>query len=830
MSSASTRPALFRPRHARWLRPRGLRALGFPAIVAWVGLAPDVAGAVASETFEVRVHAVCLDPSDVCGQPDEAAFEAAYFHAFDLVNMIWRPTGISFHPTFEFDYDSDSLLDDHKLSNVEIAALKAEAAQDPGRITLYVIPTLGGGFSAVPAPGKSASVVDDYNGLFACCASGTLLAHELGHHFCLPHPFTKQDPIDTPSGVANHDGDGLFDTPPDPNGPEWAYASDTAAAKQAADMVVADGTQWTFNYVAQSLNDGHEWCDLDPEPNDPGSPMPQACTPLCRAQVNGSTLATTFAPATQLVMSYYKGVCSGPWVQDGIRTEAISVQQSQLVGDCRDHVAERQSLENICANKGGDTDHDGLCDADDNCPQVSNASGADSDHDGIGDACELCPMGNDIADPDMDGLGNSCDPDDDNDGCVDVIDQDPSSAMTRIGTEYFPGCNVPPQPVYGYAGRDSDGDGLLDCTDDDDDDDGTPDDQDECLDTGESCIVIGAVCPPIQTCVGPGCDLIFDLVLVSVVNPAWTIDIDRWTLGEGGEVWIAPQNGWTVSETARALLGHAFPRFLEDGRMRLELRRDGDVVETVAEYDVAATELLGITHGSVVQLAPSGAGRVAIAAVWGAGLHVDDVPVDMDGDEIPDTADVCTLVADDSQLDADADGYGNMCDADLDQDGIVSEDDLEAIERCLGVNVGVEPEYTDAPAVEGEPSHDALEQTLALSRCRAADLDGSGVVDELDFDRARRSLGSAPGPSATHRHDARSEGARELPGMALDPSAGESGDDSPAADEVTASGCGCRAGRSSAPLAPLAVPIVALLGRRRRRPVSSIGGRGYREE
>ncbi len=46
-----------------------------------------------------------------------------------------------------------------------------------------------------------------------------------------------------------------------------------------------------------------------------------------------------------------------------------------------------------CAGTLIDGDSDGICDAIDNCPTTANASQDDTDSDGLGDACDVCPLG-----------------------------------------------------------------------------------------------------------------------------------------------------------------------------------------------------------------------------------------------------------------------------------------------------------------------------------------------------------------------------------------------------------------------------------------------------
>jgi hypothetical protein len=90
---------------------------------------------------------------------------------------------------------------------------------------------------------------------------------------------------------------------------------------------------------------------------------------------------------------------------------------------------------------------------------------------------------------------------------------------------------------------------------------------------------------------------------------------------------------------------------------------------------------------------------------------------DADGDGVLDEIDNCILVPNPSQLDADQDGYGNACDPDLNNDGIVNFADLAIMKKVFF--------KTDA----------------------AADLNGDGVVNFADLAIMKKSFFKTPGPS-----------------------------------------------------------------------------------
>ena len=92
------------------------------------------------------------------------------------------------------------------------------------------------------------------------------------------------------------------------------------------------------------------------------------------------------------------------------------------------------------------------------------------------------------------------------------------------------------------------------------------------------------------------------------------------------------------------------------------------------------------------------------------------VPSDGDLDGVPDLADNCTLAPNPAQTDTDGDGYGNACDADFNNDGVVTAADYLLLRAKLN-------------------SANAL-----------FDLNGDGVVTAADYLLLRARLNQPPGP------------------------------------------------------------------------------------
>jgi len=149
------------------------------------------------------------------------------------------------------------------------------------------------------------------------------------------------------------------------------------------------------------------------------------------------------------------------------------------------------------------------------------------------------------------------------------------------------------------------------------------------------------------------------------------------------------------------------------------------------------TTLLGINPVLTTTLPSTGNHKIMLTVTDDGGLTRGDVvniqiepaaalPPDSDQDGIPDNEDNCILVPNgpldpdaggNSQLDTDGDGYGNICDADLNGDVQIDLSDFSLFRSAFGT---------------ANPD---------------ADFDGDGQVNLSDFSISRASFRGAPGPS-----------------------------------------------------------------------------------
>jgi len=163
------------------------------------------------------------------------------------------------------------------------------------------------------------------------------------------------------------------------------------------------------------------------------------------------------------------------WLHEGggqFRNDVNVVEGDATV---RGYAATDGPVTYTCAPPGSGTrmginrDSDSLLDGVDNCPGVPNDDQTDTDGDGIGDPCDFgtaadgdgdglndlvdnCPLLWNPLQEDFDGdnLGDICDADDDNDGLLDVVEDDTDIFVDEDHTGTHP------------LDPDSDGDGFLD--------------------------------------------------------------------------------------------------------------------------------------------------------------------------------------------------------------------------------------------------------------------------------------------------------------------------------------------------------------------------------
>ena len=168
----------------------------------------------------------------------------------------------------------------------------------------------------------------------------------------------------------------------------------------------------------------------------------------------------------------------------------------------------------------------------------------------------------------------------------------------------------------------------------------------------------------------------------------------------------------TVGATAGSRTG---PERRARPRLRKKASRPAPVLtqESLAQESVTQESVAGDTSSRVaasVEASPD----LSTVATFAAALTGDT-----DGDGVDDSLDNCTAVANPDQRDTDSDGYGNRCDADFNNNGIVDSQDAGAVNREFGLTTA--------------PDHD---------------LNGNGVIDSQDGALVKVMFGLPPGPSA----------------------------------------------------------------------------------
>ena len=166
--------------------------------------------------------------------------------------------------------------------------------------------------------------------------------------------------------------------------------------------------------------------------------------------------------------------------------------------------------------------------------------------------------------------------------------------------------------------------------------------------------------------------------------------------------------------------GHAYPYARQQYTAYLAAGKTMDAFITVAAGNQYAIfdRMLYLTNRQdaapgITPLAQNSGGLISI-------LEVAAAIVDTDGDGVADDADNCTLVANADQRDSNNDNFGNICDPDLNNDGVVSFGDYGILRGAFS--------STNNPD---------------------ADLNGDGVVSFGDYGILRSYFGKAPGPSGT---------------------------------------------------------------------------------
>ncbi len=332
---------------------------------------------------------------------------------------------------------------------------------------------------------------------------------------------------------------------------------------------------------------------------------------------------------------------------------------------------------NPCDNFGGDTDGDGVCNDEDNCPGTPNADQADSDNDGVGDVCDTVdPCENLGGDTDGDGV---CD---DEDNCPDTPNADQAdSDNDGVGDV----CDTV-DPCDNLGG-DTDGDGVCD------DEDPCPDDPLNDCEITPPCssnatntnyefiqqVSLGTIdnnsgnnngyadYTSLSTDLEVGGNYTITLV-PGFVNTAyleyWTVMIDFSGDGDfddAGEVMLTDSGNTTISGQITIPSGTS----LGNKYLRISMMYNGAPPEC-GEFQYGEVEDYFVnikSSGCAVGTSCNDGNDCTINDVYDVNCNCEGELQDADGDNVCDTEDNCPDISNPDQADSDGDGLGDVCDA-----------------------------------------------------------------------------------------------------------------------------------------------------------------------
>ena len=159
---------------------------------------------------------------------------------------------------------------------------------------------------------------------------------------------------------------------------------------------------------------------------------------------------------------------------------------------------------------------------------------------------------------------------------------------------------------------------------------------------------------------------------------------------------------------------------LASGVSQMRFSNDGSTWSPWQAYTTSSAWDLSSFGGNTSQGTKTVYAQYRDVVGWVSTTYTDTITygIDSDGDGVLDFKDNCTLVINPGQRDTNGDGFGNRCDADLTNDGLIVDlSDFSLFRSAFGT---------------ANPD---------------ADFDGDGSVNLSDFSIFRASFGGAPGPS-----------------------------------------------------------------------------------